>query len=173
MHPRGELESDIKVALGGTIAEEIIYGEIANGATSDLQKCNGVARRMVTFFGMSRLGRVYYSDGEQGAFLSGSGIGTREYSEETAREIDLEVRKIIDRAIEEVRGILLARRAALEALARLLLEKETVEGNELRQLLEDYYPGPKLVPASVAITPAPGERRELPAGESEARESLP
>src|SRR5262249_14168249 len=53
MHTRGELESDIKVALGGTMAEEIIYGEIANGATSDLQKCNGVARRMVTDFGMS------------------------------------------------------------------------------------------------------------------------
>ena len=172
MHTRGELESDIKVALGGTMAEEIVYGEIANGATSDLRNCNGVARRMVTDFGMSRLGRVYYPDGEQSAFLGGGGMGVREYSEETAREIDMEVRKIIDGAIEEVRGVLLARRTALEALARLLLEKETVEGNELRQLLEDYYPGPKLVPASVAIAPH-GERRDLPGGEPEARESVP
>jgi cell division protease FtsH len=171
MHTRGELESDIKVALGGTMAEEIIYGEIANGATSDLQKCNGIARRMVTYFGMSRLGRVYYSDGEQGSFLASAGIGSREYSEETAREIDLEVRKIIDEAIAEVRSILMARRTALESLARLLLDKETVDGNELRQLLEDHYPGPKLVPASVAIVPA--ERREPPAEETGARESVP
>jgi cell division protease FtsH len=173
MHTRGELESDIKVALGGTIAEEIIYGEIANGATSDLQKCNGIARQMVTYFGMSRLGRVFYPEGDQSPFLGGLGtFGNREYSEETAREIDIEVRKIIETAVDEVRGILHSRRAALDALAKLLLEKETVEGDELRQLLEDFYPGPKLVPGSVAITPA-GERRESADGESPARENLP
>jgi cell division protease FtsH len=172
MHTRGELESDIKVALGGTIAEEIIYGEIANGATSDLQHCNGVARRMVTSFGMSRLGRVFYPDGEGSTFLPGVNFGTREYSEETAREIDLEVRKIIELAIEEVRTVLHGRRTALDALAKLLLDKETVEGNELRQLLEDYYPGPKLVPSSVAITPV-GERRESLHGDGKAGEVLP
>ncbi len=122
-------------------------------------------------FGMSRLGRVYYPDGEQSRVPErGRRSAPREYSEETAREIDLEVRKIIDEAIAEVRNIL-QRGAALEALARLLLEKETVEGDALRQLLEDFYPGPKLVPASVAIAPL-NERRDL-TGDSEARESLP
>jgi cell division protease FtsH len=172
MHTRGELESSIKVALGGTIAEEIVYGEIANGATSDLKKCNAVARQMVTYFGMSRLGRVFYPEGEQGAFLPGMSMGGRDHSEETAREIDLEVRKIIEAAVEEVGAILHARRAALNALAKLLLEKESVEGNALRQLLEDYYPGPKLVPSSVAITPA-GERDEPADGDTAVRENLP
>ncbi len=174
MHTRGELESEIRSALGGTLAEELIYGEIANGATSDLQQCNRIARRMVTYFGMSRLGRVYYPEGEESQFLPGVGAlgGSRGYSEQTAREIDLEVRSLIEEAVGDVRAILHARRSALEALAKLLLEKETVEGNELRQLLEDHYPGPKLVPGSVAIMAAPGERRDPPNGEA-TRESVP
>jgi cell division protease FtsH len=173
MHTRGELESDIKVALGGTIGEEVIYGEIANGASSDLQQANRVARLMVTYFGMSRLGRVFYPENDQNPFLGGLGsFGGKDYSEQTAREIDMEVRKIIETAVDEVRTILHSRRAALDALAKMLLDKETVEGKELRQLLEEYYPGPKLVPGSVAITPAM-ERREMAEPEGEARETLP
>jgi cell division protease FtsH len=173
MHTRGELESNIKVAMGGTIAEEIVYGEIADGATGDLQAANRTARLMVTYFGMSRLGRVFYPEADQNPFLGGLGnFGGRDYSEETAREIEMEVRTIVDEAIAEVRTVLRDRRAALDALAKLLLEKETVEGNELRQLLEDYYPGPKLVPSSIAITPA-GERREATDGEAGVRETLP
>jgi cell division protease FtsH len=173
LQTRGELESDIKVAMGGTIAEELVYGEISNGATSDLQHANRTARRMVTYFGMSGLGRVFYPEGDQNPFLGGLGnFGSRDYSEETAREIDLEIRLLIDKAIAEVRAILQARRAALDAIGMLLLEKETIDGNELRSLLEDYYPGPKLVPSSVAITPA-GERREPADGEAGVRETLP
>jgi cell division protease FtsH len=167
------LESDIKVAMGGTIAEELVYGEISNGATSDLQHANRIARRMVTYFGMSGLGRVFYPEGDQNPFLGGLGnFGSRDYSEETAREIDMEIRLLIEKAITEVHAILQARRGALEAIARLLLEKETIDGNELRSLLEDYYPGPKLVPSSVAITPA-GERREPADGDGGVRETLP
>jgi cell division protease FtsH len=172
LQTRGELESDIKVALGGTMAEELVYGEISNGATSDLKHSNGIARRMVALFGMSRLGRVFYKEGEGSLFLGGNGFGGREFSEETSREIDMEIRAIIGASLEEVRAILHARRTALDALAKLLLEKETVEGNALRQLLEDHYPGPNLVPGSVAITPA-GERRETPHAEVEPRETLP
>ena len=95
--------------LRGTIAEELVYGEIANGATSDLQKANNIARRMVAYFGMSRLGRVFYPDGEEPTFLRGSGLGgSREFSEQTAREIDMEVRDIIHAAVEEVRQVLYA-----------------------------------------------------------------
>jgi cell division protease FtsH len=152
-----ELQSQIKVALAGTLAEEIIYGEISNGATSDLENANQTARSMVTQFGMSRLGRVSYED-RQAGFLSASGWpeGERKYSEHTAREIDIEVRKIIDDATAEVRAILLSRRRALEALAQHLVEKEVIDGSELRGLLESLDPGPKLVPGSLAI-PHPGQ----------------
>lgn len=155
LHTQGEIESEIKCALGGTLAEEIVYSEISNGATSDLQAANRYARRMVAYFGMSRLGRVYYPEGDESSFLAGSGLGgSREYSEQTAREIDLEVRSIVQHALEEVRDILSTRRGALDALAQLLIEKEVVDGPELKALLAAHAPGPKLVPGSEALTRA-------------------
>ncbi|MSQ96361.1 MAG: ATP-dependent zinc metalloprotease FtsH [Gemmataceae bacterium] len=167
MKTKGELESDIKVSLGGTIAEEIIYGEIANGATSDLNYANMIGRKMVKMYGMSRLGRIYYPDETGNPFLGGLMPleGPREYSEETAREIDMEVRKIIEDSLGEVRKILADRRGALEAVAKLLMEKETIDGNELRELLEAHHSGPKLVPASEAIVaverPSDDEPKEV------------
>ena len=135
-----QLESQIRICLGGTLAEEIIFSEISTGATSDLQKANAIARRMVTEFGMSRLGRVYFQDSMSNAPFLGSVLrdGDREYSERTAREIDVEVRKLIEEATEEVRNLLLERRAALEAIAQRLVEKEVIEGSELTELLERF-----------------------------------
>jgi cell division protease FtsH len=168
MQTQGELESMIKVSLGGTIAEEIIYGEIANGATSDLNRANMIARKMVKVFGMSRLGRVFYNDDAGSQFLGGMSPfeGSREYSEETAREIDLEIRKIVEDSLGEVRKILADRRAALEAVAKRLMEKETIDGKELRDLLESNYLGPKLVPASTAIIAI-----ERPGGDEPSRDA--
>jgi cell division protease FtsH len=155
LHTQSELESVIKVCLGGTIAEELVYREISNGATSDLDRASRIARRMVKEFGMSRLGRVFFREQSDSAFLAGvSGPAEREYSEQTAREIDLEVRKILEDATEEVRTILLSRRPALEAVAQRLVEREVIEGTELRQLLEKHNPGPKLVPGSLAVPAA-------------------
>src|SRR5262249_8530701 len=74
MKTKSEFQASIRVALGGTLAEEIIYGDIANGATSDLNACNHYARMMVTKFGMSRLGRIYHSEGQENPFLPGSGF---------------------------------------------------------------------------------------------------
>jgi cell division protease FtsH len=151
-HTKGELDSMIKVLLGGTIAEEIIYGEIATGASSDLSKANTIGRKMVKMFGMSRLGRVFYNDDAGSPFLGSLGLeGPREYSEETAREIDMEVRKIVEDSLDEVRRILVDRRAALEAVAKRLMEKETIDGKELSEILESHYLGPKLVHSSTAI----------------------
>jgi cell division protease FtsH len=154
---RSQLESNIKVALGGTIAEELVFREISNGATSDLEKVSRIARNMVKEFGMSRLGRVYFRDEPAPAYLAGPPWGESggDYSEHTAREIDMEVRKIIDDATEEVRSILKTRRPALEALAKLLFEKEVIDGAELRKLLDENDPGPKLVPASAAVDSTP------------------
>jgi ATP-dependent metalloprotease FtsH len=149
---RSELESQIKVCLGGTLAEELIFREVSTGATSDLDKASTIARSMVKEFGMSRLGRVYFREQGNGMYLPGSSMGgEREFSEQTAREIDMEVHKIIDDATEEVRAILQERRPALEAVARRLIEKEVIDGIELRQLLEQYDPGPKLVPGTLAV----------------------
>ncbi len=147
---QSELESYIKVALGGTIAEELIYREISNGATSDLQKCSQIARSMVKQYGMSRLGRICYEEREGPSFLGGAG-GSREFSEHTAREIDVEVRRIIDEATQEVRDILQGRKQALEAVARRLIDKEVIDGDELRQLLEQHCPGPQLVPGTLVL----------------------
>jgi cell division protease FtsH len=132
---RGELEARIKVALGGTIAEEIMLGEISTGATSDLNTANRLATQMVREYGMSRLGRVYLTDG-QAAFLPGAGIEARGHSEQTAREVDLEVRSIIQGCLDEVRAILDRGRTALDAVARQLIEKEVLDDLELLELLE-------------------------------------
>ena len=102
---QSELESRIKVALGGTLAEELVYAEISNGATSDLEQVNDIARRMVKQFGMSRLGRVSFQEQNGPGFLGGRRrTGPRGYSEQTAREIDVEIRQIIDTATEQVPG---------------------------------------------------------------------
>jgi cell division protease FtsH len=163
MQTKSELESQIKVSLGGTLAEEIIYGEIANGATSDLEKANRIARFMVKAFGMSRLGRIYYREQQENPFLAGSGMFEGDhYSEQTAREIDLEVKRIIDEGVGEVREILSNRRAALDALAKRLVEKEVIDGADVRALIESHYPGPKLVPGTLPIVAAPREEPEAP-----------
>jgi cell division protease FtsH len=138
---RSELTSKIKVALGGTVAEELVFQEISNGATSDLDQVSDIARRMVTQFGMSRLGRVCYQDQGGPGFLAGEygGDGERRYSQETAREIDLEVRSIIEDAISVVRDLLRGNRPALETIAGRLMEKEVLDGRELREIV-----GPKV-----------------------------
>jgi cell division protease FtsH len=148
---RSELESQIKVALAGTLTEEMIYHEISNGATSDLEHASKIARSMVKEFGMSRLGRVNYKEQGGPNFLGGQNGGRGDFSEQTAREIDLEVRQIIDAATEEVRAILQSRRDALEAIAQRLMEKEVIDGAELRQLLEQHHAGLKLVPGTLAV----------------------
>jgi cell division protease FtsH len=108
---------------------------------------------MVMEFGMSRLGRIHYREGGGQAFLPNSpwNDDARSYSEQTAREIDEEVRGIINSATDEVLGVLKARRSALEAVASRLMDKEVIDGEELRQLLEDHMPRPLLVPGSVAV----------------------
>ncbi len=160
-----ELESRIRVALGGTVAEELVFREISNGATSDLENASHIARLMVKEFGMSRLGRVSYQSRNQAMFLNGSGgESDRSYSEKTAHEIDAEVHKIIDDATEEVRAILQSRQTILEAIAQKLIDQEVIEGDELRQLLEQHRSGPRLVPASEALPPLPGQETAIQTG---------
>ncbi|MBI2543761.1 MAG: ATP-dependent metallopeptidase FtsH/Yme1/Tma family protein [Candidatus Rokubacteria bacterium] len=134
---RSELEDRIAVMLGGRVAEEIVYGEVSTGAHNDLEQASVLARLMVTRYGMSeRLGPLTFGDGERGQFLRGTGLGeVRDYSEETARVIDEEVRAIVERSLARVRSVLGAKKAILLRGADELKTRETLEGDFLRRLL--------------------------------------
>jgi len=134
---RSELEDRIAVLLGGRVAEEIIYGEVSTGAHNDLERGTELARLMVMQYGMSEaLGPMTFGGGQQSMFLRGSGLPQeREYSEESARRIDSETRTIIDRIYDRVRDLLTARKRVLVEAAAELKQKETLEGDRLRELL--------------------------------------
>lgn len=133
---KSELLDRLCVALGGRVAEEIIFGEVSTGAHDDLQKATQIARRMVKEFGMSeRLGLVTFERERKSLFLdNGLGLG-KDYSEQTAYEIDLEVKRLIDETYDRVKKILETHRNKLEHLAKVLLEKEVVEGEEFKQIV--------------------------------------
>ena len=133
---QSELQARIKVALGGTLAEELVLGDVSTGATSDLQVANDIAGRMVREFGMSRLGRIYLAPADGSAYLPGSHLeSSRQCSEETSREIDLEVRRIVDGNLQDVRDILSRCLSALHAVANRLIDKEVIDGPELLEIL--------------------------------------
>jgi cell division protease FtsH len=134
---RSELLARIYVLLGGRVAEEMIFGDISTGAQNDLQKATEIARTMVTQFGMSeRLGLVALEGQRQPLFLPGAGQGSKEYSEDTARLVDEEIKKILSEAHAKVRECLQSHRDALEELAKLLLEKEVVDRPQLQAILQ-------------------------------------
>jgi len=133
-----ELENRVATLLGGRVAEELIFDEVSTGAHDDLSKATDIARSMVKTFGMSpRLGQVSLEKDRRGLMLQSpiDPISRSEYSEQTARAIDDEVRRIIDEQRERVAEILSHRRQVLVRAAQLLLAKETISGQELRDLM--------------------------------------
>jgi cell division protease FtsH len=147
---QSELESHIQVLMAGTIAEELVYADISTGAQNDLERATAIARNMVMEYGMSRLGRINFRGAPRSAFLAlaAGDDGNRNHSELTAREIDEEVKRIINEAIEKVRHILATRRPALESLTRRLIEVESVDAVELKAIIEANSPGPLVVPGT-------------------------
>jgi len=135
---RSELDDRLAVLLGGRVAEELVYGEISTGAHNDLERATEMARLMVMKYGMSeRVGLATFGD-RLPMFLKNNAMpwsGEREYSEETARAIDAEVREMLDRTHDRVRGILTAKKAVLVAGASELKRVETLEGEHLRRVL--------------------------------------
>ncbi len=132
-----ELLDRLAVLLGGRVAEEIVFGEISTGAHNDLQRASDIASSMVKEYGMSeKLGYVTFEKEKNPLFIPSSLVSAREYSEDTAKQIDEEVKKIIDEAHHKVKEILTAKRDKLEELARLLLEKEVVEEGDLKKILQ-------------------------------------
>jgi cell division protease FtsH len=134
---RTDLLHQLSVLLGGRTAEEIALGEISTGAQNDLQRASDIARAMVTEFGMSdTVGAINYAGRKRPRFLDVD-LGTERgpYAEETAQLIDAEVKRIITDAHNLARRILKERRDQLEAVTRRLLDKEVMEGDELRAIL--------------------------------------
>jgi cell division protease FtsH len=135
---KSELENKVAVLLGGRIAEETIFGEASTGAQNDLVKATDIAKSMVKAYGMSeKLGTITLERERQPQFLQLPVASEKgDYSEETAREIDCEVRRIIDEQYGRVRRLLEDKKALLQQGATLLLEREVITGAELRALME-------------------------------------
>jgi cell division protease FtsH len=142
---KSQLMARIMGALGGRVAEEVIFGdaEVTTGAGNDLQQVTGMARQMVTRFGMSDLGPLSLET-QQGEVFLGRDLMTRsEYSEEIAARIDAQVRSIVEHCYEETRRLIGENRMVMDRLVDLLIEKESIDGEEFRQIVAEYTEVPE------------------------------
>ncbi len=168
---RAELNDTMAMTLGGRAAEEIVFGEITTGASNDLEKVTATAKQMVMRFGMSeKLGPRVFGHEHSQPFLGREFSTEPDYSDEIAREIDDEVRRIVEAAHQRARDILTEHRSRLGSISEILVKRETIEKEEFEALLEgktelevfgaEEPPAPELPPAP----PAPAERagREAP-----------
>ena len=138
LYSRAYLQNQMAVALGGRVAEEIVYGEdeVTTGASNDLQQVAQVARQMVTRFGMSdKLGPVALGRSQGGMFLGRDIAAERDFSEDTAAIIDAEVSDLVDVAYKRATKVLVDNRSILDELSDMLVEKETVDAEDLQELL--------------------------------------
>jgi cell division protease FtsH len=161
---RAELQDTMAMTLGGRAAEEIIFGEITTGASNDIEKITATAKQMVMRFGMSeRLGpRVFGHDHGQ-PFLGREFSSEPDYSDELAREIDNEIRRIIESAHQRARDILTEHREQLVSISEILVRRETIESDEFEALLAGKSETEVFGPDEPAGVDAPGTP-ELPAG---------
>ncbi|MEX2425193.1 MAG: ATP-dependent zinc metalloprotease FtsH [Thermomicrobiaceae bacterium] len=151
---RRQFEAQIAVAMAGQVAEELIYGEKSTGASNDIQQATSLARRMVTEYGMSpKLGPLAFGRKDEMVFLGREISEQRNYSDQIAFEIDQEIRQIIDDAFATAKQVLTDYRDKLEAIAMLLIERETIEGPEMEALFSEPKPQPEL---TGPVLPHPG-----------------
>src|SRR5207244_10832250 len=161
IYQRPYIEDSLCVRLGGRMAEELVFDTISTGANNDLVGCTELARKMVREWGMSsRVGPMAW--GSQGmVFLGEDLMHTRDYSDETARVIDEEVEHILRQQEERAREALSRNRAGLDAVARALLEQETVEGAEVGRLVDEAAGRPTPIrPRPRRPVPGPGGPEE-------------
>jgi cell division protease FtsH len=166
--PRGDVlgrskeqfEAQIQSALGGRIAEEIFFGKLTTGASNDIRQLTAIARAMVCEYGMSRLGPLAFGS-EEGSIFLGRDYNQRsqDYSEQTAREIDQEVRRIIDEQYAKVKTLLADKRDRLDAIAKALLERETLDAEELKAIFE----GREIPPRQRIVIPTYAEKEKAKA----------
>jgi cell division protease FtsH len=137
---RSQILARISGALGGRAAEEVVFGdaEVTTGAGNDLQQVSGMARQMVTRYGMSDLGPIALEAQQSEIFLGRDFTARSEYSEEIASRIDGQVRSIVDHCYNDARRIIRENRTVIDRLVDLLIEKETIDGEEFRQIVAEY-----------------------------------
>ncbi|MGD2085736.1 MAG: ATP-dependent zinc metalloprotease FtsH [Candidatus Aminicenantes bacterium] len=139
-----ELLNRIAVLLGGRASEEITFSEITTGASNDIGRATDIARHMVTQYGMNtKLGQIAYEKQKQSFLMPMQSMSEKDYSEQTAREIDCEIRKIVDQQYSRAKFILNHYQEAVAKAADVLLEKETIQGSELDEIRKKY-PEPDL-----------------------------
>ncbi|MBF0451701.1 MAG: ATP-dependent zinc metalloprotease FtsH [Candidatus Magnetomorum sp.] len=142
---KDQLESELSIAFGGRIAEELVLKRISTGASSDIRQATDLANKMVRMWGMSeKLGPLSYNNQEESLYMGRDYSAPRDYSEETAREIDFEIKDLIRKSYDKATEILKDNIDILHKLKDLLLEKETVHGEELDTLIYELRPGIKL-----------------------------
>ncbi len=141
-HSKTYLENQLCILYGGRIAEKIIFDEITTGAGNDIERASAIARKMVCEWGMSEeLGALAYGKKEEQVFLGRELGQQRDFSEDTARQIDIAVRRIIDNAVSTVEKILGDNKDILDRMAEELLEKETITLTDMEQIIEELRPG--------------------------------
>ena len=142
---KDQLQSELAVAFGGRVAEEIVFERISTGASNDIKMATDLAQKMVRAWGMSdELGPLSYSKDEEQIFLGREIAQHRDYSEATAQKIDEEVTKLIDDSYQRAKTVLEENIDILHQLAEMLLERETVQGSELDELITTLRPGIEL-----------------------------
>jgi cell division protease FtsH len=166
------LEAMLAVLMGGRIAEEVFLGEITTGAGNDIERATGMARRMVCEWGMSDLGPATYGKKEEAIFLGREFAQHQDFSEATAVEIDREVKRILEKAYKTAHEIITSNKNALDRIARKLLERETLEGWEVNDILKEetgvdyiamkeYYPE-QSSGETLTIAPGSGPSTDVP-----------
>jgi cell division protease FtsH len=163
LQSKAEFEDKIAGMLGGNASERLIFGDTTTGASNDIEKATNLARRMVTEFGMSeRLGPLAFGKRDELVFL-GREIGEqRNFSEDVARQIDEEVRAIIDRAYTRAMDVLTTHKDRLIQLAERLVAQETIEHDEFQAMFADL-PDPREDAGGSGVTPLPSPAPEPPA----------
>ena len=146
-YTREYLEARLAMSYGGRVAEEIFLNQMSTGAGSDIEVATDLARRMVCEYGMSRLGPLTFGKKEEQIFLGREIAQHRDFSEETARQIDLEVRRLIDEAYQSAHSIVESNADAMHRIAAALLERETIDAEEVQMLID----GKELPPMRSAL----------------------
>jgi cell division protease FtsH len=175
-YSRDYLMTRLAMMFGGRVAEELVFDHMTTGAGDDIEKATELARKMVCEWGMSReLGPMTFGRREEQVFLGRDITHAKDYSEHTAVEIDREVRRIVDEAYQQARGLLTDNTPLLHSLAERLLDKEVVDGAEVAEMVKAYKEGRPLTAVHEAAaasnpppdgTPTAKERPRAPAEES-------
>jgi cell division protease FtsH len=169
-HRKSELLDDLVVAMGGRVAEEIQFGDVTNGAMGDIRQATAIARNMVCAWGMSdKMGMVEYGEGEQAIFLARDLARNRNYSGATAQKIDEEVKNFIDEAYAKAKEILIHHKDKLDAISAALLEYETLDGAQIKEIMQHGYMinPPKDKPKPPTPPPLPKATESRPVNQDE------